>query len=83
MKQLGHMCQQGLPLRTDMEDKVCDGCRYLGSEDALKGHVPDRCMKTERVMQVRPGMASSSFLRRPDGAKNQKIIKLLNAIYNT
>lgn len=48
-----------------MEDKVCDGCRYLGSEDALKGYVPDRCMKTGRVLQVRPGMAGSSFLRRP------------------
>lgn len=30
-----------------MEDKVFDGCRYLGAEDALKVYVLDRCMKTE------------------------------------
>ena len=61
-----------------MEDKVCDGCRYLGSEDALKGYVPDRCMKTGRVLQVRPGMAGSSFLRRPawcKESKNNKTVK--------
>ena len=35
----------------------------------------DRCMKTERVLQVRPGMAGSSFLRRPQWCKESKIIK--------